>query len=143
MHQPLVVKDNPIWELQRVMLQMPQVEVPTEHFFANGMYLRHVWRPKSMTIIGRVHRQEHFVICALGCIAISDGVKSFEMRAGDVRVSQPGTKRITHALEDSVLITVHKVSQTADLEAIEAEISFDEPDSAFGVGNVLKHERLR
>jgi hypothetical protein len=136
-----VAKDNPIWALQATMLRMPQTEVPTEHFFANGMYLRHVWRPKGMTIVGRVHKQEHFAICALGRIAISDGYTASVVCAGDVRVSKPGTKRITYALEDSVLITVHKVS-SQDLETVEAEISEIDPDAAFGVGNELKRERI-
>jgi hypothetical protein len=132
-----VMRKGPIWDLQKMMLKLPQLELPTEHFFADGMYLRHVWRPRDTLIVGRVHLKEHFLICALGHVGISDGRGQFELRSGDVRVSQPGTKRSTYALADSILITVHRVSST-DLEAIEAEISETDPASPFGVGNALK-----
>jgi hypothetical protein len=133
-----VMRKGPIWDLQKLMLKLPQLELPTEHFFANGMYLRHIWVPRGMTIIGRVHKQEHFAICALGHFGISDGIRSFEMFAGDVKVSPPGSKRIGYAIVDSVFITVHRVSQSTDLEAIEDEISEIDPASPFGVGNELK-----
>jgi hypothetical protein len=132
-----VMRKGPIWDLQRMMLKLPQIQLPTEHFFADGMYLRHVWRPRDTLIVGRVHLKEHFLICALGHVAIFDGRGKFELREGDVRVSSPGVKRSTYAVTDSILITIHRAEGT-DLEKIEAEISEVDPDSPFGVGNELK-----
>lgn len=137
----LTTRDS-VWKLQSEMLKMPQIEVPTEHYWANGMYARHVWRPKGMTIVGRVHKQEHFCICALGKLMLSDGVTPMLIEAGVVLVSRPGTKRVTYALEDSILITIHRVTST-DLAEAEAEISEEEPEGAFGLGNVLKEGLIK
>lgn len=112
--------------LQAAMLTMPQIELSTSHFFADGMYARVLPRPKGCTIVGKVHKREHFYIVAKGRVAVymDDGeAKIYE--AGSVIVSKPGTKRAVHALEDSICMTIHRSDET-DLDKLEAELI--EPD---------------
>jgi hypothetical protein len=124
--------------LQALMLQYPQAELPTTHLFADGMYARILPRPAGTLIVGKVHKHEHFYIVTKGSVQVGEQI----YRAGDVIVSQPGTKRAVLALEDSICMTVHRTDKT-DLAEIEAELV--EPDEActYGPGNVLlsmKHE---
>lgn len=132
-----------IEELQRVLSTMPQAEgMVTTHHFVPGQYLRKLWRPKSVIIIGKVHKAHHFFLCAMGEIAVSSGDGNWKvLQAGDVIESQPGTKRITVALTDAIGITVHKTDLT-DLDEIEAElIEFDEL-ALFDARNELKISKI-
>lgn len=126
-----------ILTLQAELSKLPQVELETEHHFADGMYARVVRRPKGTTIVGKVHKKEHFYIVTKGAVRVSDGETWNDYRAGDVIVSRPGTKRAVFALEDSICMTVHRTNKR-NLEKIERELVVDDPTALFGPGNKLK-----
>ena len=111
--------------LQAEMVKMPQIELPTEHYFAGGMYCRKVFRPAGTTIVGKVHKKAHLFLCAKGQILAWSETGMRMMNAGDVVESQPGTKRVTYAVEDSIGVTFHVTDKT-DLDDIESELV--EPD---------------
>ena len=119
------------------MLKLPQAQLETRHYFADGMYAREVFRPAGCVIVGKVHKKEHFYIVTKGRIRVTtdDGVKEFAAPA--VLVSKPGTKRAVLALEDSVCMTVHRTMKKS-LKNVEKELVEDEPASPFGLGNTLK-----
>ena len=123
--------------LQREMIKHPQVELQTEHYFSDGMYCRKVNRPAGTLIVGKVHKKDHFFICAAGEIIAwtEKGMKL--MKAGDVVESKPGTKRVTFAVTDAVGITVHKTDKT-DLDEIEQEVIEPDELSMFDAYNKLK-----
>ena len=52
--------------LQAEMVTMPQAELVTEHHFSSGMYMRKVFRPAGTLIVGKVHKEPHFFLCAMG-----------------------------------------------------------------------------
>ena len=114
-----------IQRLQAEMIKLPQVELPTEHYFSGGMYCRKVFRPAGTTIVGKVHKKAHLFLCAKGQIIswAETGMKT--LNPGDVIESQPGTKRVTYATEDSIGITFHVTDKT-ELADIESELV--EPD---------------
>lgn len=116
-----------VWDLQAAMVRMPQAEVETDHYFADGMYCRVVKHAKDVLIVGKVHRREHLFIVASGSVAIiQDGAERRIYHAPTILVSQPGTKRAALALEDSVVVTVHR-TDTTNLDEIESELT--EPDA--------------
>ena len=123
--------------LQAEMVKMPQVELVTEHFFVPGMYCRRVYRPAGTLIVGKVHKQPHFFLCAKGEIIAwtEQGMK--KLQAGDVIESQPGTKRITLSTQDSIGITIHKTEKT-DLDEIETELIEPDDTAMFDSSNKLK-----
>jgi hypothetical protein len=127
-------------ELQAVMSAMPQADgLITTHHFVPGQYLRKLWRPAGVVIVGKVHKAPHFFLCALGEIAVSSGDGNWKtLRAGDVIESQPGTKRITVALTDAIGITVHKTELT-DLDEIERELIEPDDLALFDSSNNLKN----
>ena len=123
--------------LQAEMVKMPQAELVTEHFFSPGMYCRRVYRPAGTLIVGKVHKEPHFFMCAKGEIIAWTEVGMRKLQAGDVVESKPGTKRVTLAVTDAIGVTVHRTDKT-DLDEIEAELI--EPDDAalFDSSNKLK-----
>ena len=119
--------------LQALMLTMPQVELQTDHYFADGMYCRVVTRPAGTLIVGKVHKREHFYIVAKGAVQVGETVYP----AGSVVVSQPGTKRAVLALEDSVCLTVHRTAKR-NLDKIERDLVEKDSTALFDARNKLK-----
>ena len=120
--------------LQAVMLQMPQVELSTEHLFADGMYCRALFRPADTTIVGKVHRREHFYVVLSGEVTVvGDGYRE-HIKAPRIIVSQPGTKRAVYAHVDSLCATFHRTNST-DLEEIERELVEEDKTALFNAQN--------
>jgi quercetin dioxygenase-like cupin family protein len=137
----VLAKKPNVQALQDAMSEMPQYEPPTEHLFHGGMYCRQVWRPAGCTIVGKVHKKEHFYIVVSGtiCVTTDDGVQT--ITGPKVLCSTPGTKRAVHAITDALCMTFHVV----DAQTVEqAEDELVEPDnsSKFLVGNKVKQEVL-
>jgi hypothetical protein len=123
--------------LQAEMVKLPQIELPTEHYFAGGMYCRKVFRPAGTTIVGKVHKKAHIFLCAKGQILAWSETGMRTLNAGDVVESQPGTKRVTYAVEDSIGITFHVTDKT-DLDDIESELVEPDELALFDATNKLK-----
>lgn len=123
--------------LQAEMAKLPQAELETEHFFSPGMYLRRVYRPAGTLIVGKVHKKPHFFLCAKGEIIAWTEKGMRRLQAGDVVESQPGTKRVTLAVTDSIGVTVHLTDKT-DLDEIEQELVEPDDLALFDSSNKLK-----
>jgi quercetin dioxygenase-like cupin family protein len=134
---PSHVSREQIESLQAQMVTMPQAELVTEHQFSPGMYMRKLFRPAGTLIVGKVHKEPHFFLCAKGEIIAwtESGMK--RLQAGDVIESKPGTKRVTLAVTDAIGITIHRTDKT-DLDEIEAELIEPDPSALFDARNKLK-----
>ena len=134
---PEVPTQEQIKRLQTEMSKMPQQELQTEHYFSAGMYCRKVARPAGTLIVGKVHKEPHFFLCAKGEIIAwtEHGMK--HLYAGDVVESQPGTKRVTLSVVDSIGITIHKTDKT-DLDEIEKELIEPDDLALFDSHNIVK-----
>jgi hypothetical protein len=120
------------------MANLPQAELVTEHQFNGGMYMRKLYRPAGTLIVGKVHKVDHFFLCAKGEIIAWSENGMRKLQAGDVIESKPGTKRVTLATQDSIGITIHKTDKT-DLDEIEAELIEPDETALFDSSNKLKH----
>lgn len=128
-------------QLQSAMVALPQAEMTTEHYFSEGMYCRKVFRPAGTLIVGKVHKQPHFFLCAAGEIIAWTETGMRLLRAGDVVESKPGTKRVTLALTDAVGITIHKTEKT-NLTDIEHELIEPDETALFDAHNNLKVDQI-
>ena len=111
--------------LQAAMMQLPQFDgAKTTHRFADGMYCRSVWRPAGVTVVGALHKHEHFTVILSGEILVYNEGIAKHCKAGDVFVTPAGAKRATHALTDAELMTVHRLPDPLerDLDKIEAAL---------------------
>ena len=125
---PTVPTRAQIDTLQREMSKFPQcTDIKTDHIFHAGMYCRKVWRPAGTCIVGRVHKSSHLFLCVSGEIVAWSETGMRHLTAGDVIQSEPGTKRVTYALTDATVMTVHRTDVT-DVDQLEAELL--EPDAS-------------
>ncbi len=91
--------------------------------------MREIFIPKGATVTGKIHKTEHLNILSQGVLDVltEDGVK--RLTASTVILSKPGIKRVGHAIEDSVWITVHSnTDECRDVLALEdrlTAVSFD------------------
>jgi len=70
--------------LQAEMVKAPQADLKTEHYFSGGMYCRKLSRPAGTLIVGKVHKQDHFFMCAVGEIIAWSEKGMVTLRAGDI-----------------------------------------------------------
>jgi quercetin dioxygenase-like cupin family protein len=138
---PHIPTRDQIEALQRELLKLPQIEPETKHYFADGMYAREVFRKAGTLIVGKVHKKEHFFVLIQGELSLWTEAGMKRVKAPFLWVSQPGTKRVTYAHEDSTAMTVHQVSSN-DLEAIEEELVEYDPATMYGPGNKLLAKAL-
>jgi hypothetical protein len=131
------LQHNSLHELEDIMRTMPQIELQTDHYFADGMYARVLFRPAGTLIVGKVHKKEHFYIIAKGCVQVGKEV----YKAGTVIVSSPGTKRAVLALEDSICMTIHRTKKRK-LEHIERQLIEPDKLALFDASNKLKVKEL-
>lgn len=124
-----------ICEFEDMMRQVPGVQhgdsMPLKHSFAPGIYVREIFIPKDSVVVGKIHRHEHPNFLMSGKVkVVTEGAGIQILEAPMSIISPAGTKRVVHALEDTVWITVHATNST-NLDEIEKEViveSFDEYD---------------
>jgi len=110
-----------ILRLQTELAKLPQLELLTEHFFVKGMYARQITIPAGTTLVGKIHKSEHFFMLLKGDMTLwtEDGMR--RVQAPYVACAKPGIKRVGLAHTDSVCINVHTTELT-DLDAIEEQL---------------------
>lgn len=109
-------------DMQQQLSESPdQIDVPVQHHFAPGVYMRQMDAAAGTLVVSKMHRTEHMNILLKGSLTVAteDGIQL--MTAPCVLKSMPGTKRIGYFHEDSSWITVHPTSDT-DLEKIEQQV---------------------
>lgn len=130
-----------IERLQSEMAKMPQPELETEHYFSGGMYCRKLVRKAGTLIVGKVHKKDHFFMCAQGQIIAWSEKGMVTLNAGDVICSKAGTKRVTLAVTDAIGITFHKTSKT-NLDKIEKELIEPDELALYDSSNNIKVKAL-
>jgi len=130
-----------IERLQHEMIKMPQAELETEHYFSGGMYCRKLTRPAGTLIVGKVHKKDHFFMCAKGQIIAWSEKGMVTLNAGDVLCSKASTNRVTLAVTDAIGITFHKTNKT-NLDKIEKELIEPDELALFDSSNKIKVQAL-
>lgn len=96
-------------------------EIDTAHRFSNGIYAREVFIPKGMLLTGKIHKTEHLNIISKGDVSVLTEFGAERLTAPSTFISQPWTKRVVYAHEDSVWTVLHRTEET-DLAKIEADV---------------------
>lgn len=105
--RPATADHAPLYRLEAEVLRHPQVDMPVTHDFCAGLYARTMHIPAGTVATGAVHAEECFMVVRSGALRMSSGVKSFDLAAGDLVKSAPGTKRAVVTYADTVLTTFH------------------------------------
>lgn len=109
-------------DVQQQLSESPdQIDVPVQHHFAPGVYMRQMDAAAGTLVVSKMHRTEHMNILLKGSLTVATEEGIQLMTAPCVLKSMPGTKRIGYFHEDSSWITIHPTSDT-DLEKIEQQV---------------------
>ena len=106
---------------QQITENAELIDVPVDHHFAPGVYMRQMNAKAGTLVVSKMHRTEHMNILLTGSLTVAteDGIEL--LKAPLVIKSMPGTKRIGYFHEDSSWITVHP-TRTTDLDLIEQQV---------------------
>jgi hypothetical protein len=103
---------------EQIILSVPQVELPTKHYFSNGIYAREATLPADTMLTGCIHKKEHLSII-VGDITISDEFNGPQRLTGHLTFWSPaGMKRIIYAHADTIFTTIHPTTET-DIDTLE------------------------
>jgi hypothetical protein len=105
--------------------RMPQVECPTVHRFAGGVYIRETSAPAGTLVTTKIHLTEHPFMILKGEVSVwteEDG--PVRIKAPFCGVTKPGTRRVAYVHEDTVWVTFHATDDT-DVERIEKTLFLD------------------
>lgn len=99
--------------MEAAMRQLPPEELFTEeqltsHHFCNGVYCREFFLPAGGVAVGKMHAKESFFLIVKGVARIStaDGTVH-TITAPFMAVTQPNSKRVVFAIEDTIFLTFH------------------------------------
>lgn len=119
-----------ICDLEKAMMALPISYNMEEfnkgkvtHHFGTGVYGRELFIPKGNVIVSKIHRGKTFNIIAKGVISVicpHNGYNTYE--GPHCFVSEPFTKRIVIAHEDTLWITSHGYYGSEDLNEVEEKI---------------------
>lgn len=118
---------NSISNLVGVMQQLPQLEAPVKHHFSKGVYVREIFMPKGMLIVGKIHKTRHLNIVSQGSCTVVTPTRKFDVTAPCTFESFEGEQKVVLMHEDVVWSTVH-VTEETDLVKLEEECITQEYD---------------
>jgi hypothetical protein len=95
-------------------------DLPTEHVFAPGVYLRSVFMKRGEIWIGKIHRHPHGNIVSQGKASVITEFGHSIVEAHSQFVAPAGTQRVLVILEDMIWTCVHaNPDNITDLEKLE------------------------
>lgn len=116
----------------RKELTFAHVEPPVTHFFSDGVYVREIFMPADLLIVGKVHKTRHLNIVSKGRCLVVTPVKQLVIDATtfpQTFESLAGEQKVVYMLEDTVWSTVHVTAET-DLSVLEEQLVSPEYDEA-------------
>ncbi|MCX5726879.1 MAG: hypothetical protein NT030_06900, partial [Candidatus Saganbacteria bacterium] len=122
-------------------------ECPLKHSFADNCYVREIFIPKDMVIVGKIHKHSHPNFLLSGEVTVFTEEKGLQRLKGPLSmISSAGTKRVLYSHTDLVWVTVHyNPTNTKDIGQLEDEIiakSYEEFES-YCLENKSKLEALQ
>lgn len=86
----------------------PLVEMPLKHRFSPGIYVREIFMKAGTLLTSGVHQTIHPFTISKGKVLVSiDGEDWVMLEAGHTGITQAGTRRILHIVEDCIWCTYH------------------------------------
>ena len=98
-------------------------QVPLNHYFMDGVYVRAMKMYKGRIVIGAIHKDLHMCFLLEGHLTVANEDGVIDYIAPCFVVSKPGVKRVLFAHEDSVWYNTHRnPSGTKNIEQLENEL---------------------
>jgi len=95
-------------------------ECPLKHSFTDGIYVREIYIPAGMYVVGKIHKHGHPNFLLSGEVKVITEAGEEVLIGPKSIISPPGTKRALFAITDLVWVTVHhNPTNTQDLKELE------------------------
>jgi hypothetical protein len=105
--------------IEAAMLDEPQIDIPVQHHFGPGIYIRSGFMPAGTYAIGHAHKKPHMNMLIKGKMAIySDGAA--RVIEAPYLFTAEGGRKMVYVIEDAVFQNIYATEET-DLDVIEAE----------------------
>ena len=137
----VVSLDEKVERLKACLALIPPIEIPTQHWLFDGIYVRQISIRRGTLLVGRKHKKFHLFAVLKGSIAVTANEAIRVLVAGDILLGSPGKQRVGIAAEDCLIITIHRTEATV-LKDIEEDLTEYDPSSRYGVGNEVLPELL-
>jgi len=100
---------------------------PLTHSFSENIYVREIFIPKGMLIVGKIHKHQHPNFLLKGEVVVfTEGNGEEHLSAPCSMISEGGTKRALYSKTDLVWTTVHhNPTNTRDLKELEKLVIAD------------------
>lgn len=122
--QTIIIENNHLEGFHGDGISIAEIpNVPVTHEFVDGVYIRKMTMPKGELVVGAIHNHLHIWFLMKGRVLISDSGEEIEHVAPCYTISEPGSKRLIYAVEDSIFVNIHKnPSNTKDMNELQEEI---------------------
>lgn len=107
--------------IEAYMLSLPQIEVPVEHYFGPGVYVRSITMPKGAMCLGHEQRFEHLNIMLTGSVVMYDDGVAKVMTAPLIFTGKPGRK-VGQVIEECTWLNIFATDET-DIDKLEEMIA--------------------
>ena len=98
-------------------------EVPIKHSFADQIYVRQMTMKAGHVVVGAIHNHQHVWFLLTGHVSINNNGEVIDYVSPCYTVSEPGSKRVIYAHEDSIFVNIHKNPlNVKDIKKLEEEI---------------------
>ena len=109
--------EHRIAHLERMMLTMPQVEIPIEEYEGDGFYMREMRMPAGTFLLGRVHKYSNMNVMGCGSVYVwtaHDDLVHYE--GYNVIEAFQGVQRIMYAVKDTIWTTILRMKKGEPIE---------------------------
>ena len=113
--------------LEKMLADYDQIEIPTEHIFAGGVYIRQITIPKDAFLIGKRHRYKTCDIMLSGRMVLYNGhgKEPITVEAPIITESPKYKKKMGYAYSETVWLNAFPTDKT-DIDEIEKDIFITE-----------------
>lgn len=94
------------------VIDIRENELPLTHTFSDNVYVREIFMPKGMFVIGHVHKTKHLNIVSSGSALLYSDGKLSKITAPFTFESGEGVRKVLYILEDMFWSTVHVTDET-------------------------------
>jgi hypothetical protein len=117
-----------IERMEDLLLQLPQIEIPTFHYFSEGLYAREIHAPRDAVIIGHEHRHECMNVMRQGRVwTVTNGVL-MEIMPPFMGRSGARTRKASIVIEDMIWTTIHpNPDNETDIDKLEERYLIKSP----------------
>ncbi len=116
--------------IESTMLTMEQqIDIPVEHIFSAGVYIRQIVIPAGTLIMGKRHRYECCNILLKGTLLVyvDEDKPPVPMSGPVIFTTPPGTKKFAYCKEEAVFLNIIPTKET-DPDEIERQFIIPEQE---------------